>query len=82
MRLLGLISLLTGEDPALDEVTLARQELEEALETLRRARGAWTGPEGIDVAAVRRALDHAERQLDRARARLERAQRRARGEED
>lgn len=70
-------TLLSGEDqdlPAEDEVQEARRELEAALAVLRNARGAWQGTETVDVGAVRRALETAERQLDRARVRLQRAE--------
>lgn len=75
-------TLLSGDDqdlPAEEEIVVARRELEAALEVLRNARGAWAGRETVDVAAVRRALEIAERQLDRARVRLQRAESQRRG---
>lgn len=77
--LITFAALLAGEsdDPATDdvegEIERAREELDAALETLRRARGGWTSAQTIDTDSVRRALDLAERQLDAARVRLQRA---------
>lgn len=72
----GMIALLTGEDrepTSEDEIARARHDLDEALAALRAARVAWSGPHTSDPAALRRALDLAERQLDSARVRLQRA---------
>lgn len=80
MTLRSFLTLLAGEeiDDSAEEVAKAREELEGALDALRRARGSWLGPETVDVAAVRRALESAERQLDAARVRLQRAEERRR----
>lgn len=72
----GFLVLMSGEDPPADpeeEIRQATRELETAVEALRAARGKWSGAETVDVAAIRRALDLAERQLDAARVRLARA---------
>lgn len=71
----GLVALLTGEGPLAapeEEVSAARRDLEEALDALRRAR-ASAGNVELDIEALRRALDTAQRQLDAARVRLMRA---------
>lgn len=72
----GLITLLAvedGEPPPENDIAQARRELDEALAALRAARQAWSGVHTGDPAALRRALDLAERQLDAARVRLQRA---------
>jgi multidrug efflux pump subunit AcrA (membrane-fusion protein) len=69
-----IVALLAGEDRSReDEIAEARRELDEALAALRAARGAWESPHMMDIDALRRALDQAERQLDAARVRLHRA---------
>ncbi|HUR70171.1 MAG TPA: hypothetical protein VM370_13085 [Candidatus Thermoplasmatota archaeon] len=72
----GLLALLAGEEDAPtreEEILQARRELDAALEALRAARAAWSGPHTTQIEAVRSALDAAERQLDAARVRLQRA---------
>ena len=81
-QLRAILALMSGDErelPADDEIAAARLELEAALEALRLARGAWSGLETVDISAIRRALETAERQLDRARVRLQRAEERSRG---
>ena len=75
MELRAILVLLAGDPDARreEEIAHARRELEAALETLRLARATWSNPQSVDVEAVRRALDAAERQLDAARVRLRRA---------
>lgn len=76
MSLRGFLTLLAGEErpPTRDEeIALARKELDAALDALRAARAAWSGPHVTDIEAIRRALDAAERQLDAARVRMQRA---------
>lgn len=73
----GLFVLMSGEDPPEDldaEIQAATRELEAALQALRLARGRWSGAQTLDIAAIRRALDLADRQLDAARVRLARAE--------
>lgn len=77
-ELRGLFVLLAGEGPGAaatrdEEIAKARLELDAALEALRAARSAWGNHHTMDIEAVRRALDAAERQLDAARVRLQRA---------
>lgn len=72
----GLFVLMAGEDREAtreEEIAQARRDLDEALAALRIARSSWTSAHTIDVDALRRALDMAERQLDAARMRLHRA---------
>jgi len=52
------------------DIMEAHRELEAALEALRGARIGWSSIETADVAALRRALDGAQRRLDGARVRL------------
>lgn len=69
-----LVALLAGDDRSReDEILQARREVDEALAALRIARASWESPHTLDVDALRRALDLAERQLDSARVRLHRA---------
>lgn len=78
-----LFVLLSGDDTTSDvveeEIRQATQELESALAALHAARGRWSGAQTVDLAAVKRALDLAERQLDAARVRLEKANRARKG---
>lgn len=72
----GILSVLTHASDATtreEDIDRARQEIEEALAVLSAARGQWSSAHALDVDAVRRALDLAERQLAEARVRLQRA---------
>lgn len=76
VSLRGLITLLAGDDPQPtpeEDIAQARRDLDEALAALRAARAGWASAHTMDAAALRAALDLAERQLDAARVRLQRA---------
>lgn len=67
-------ALLAGDEGSReDDIIQARRELDAALAALRVARASWQSPHTMDVDALRRALDLAERQLDAARIRLHRS---------